>query len=838
MDDSCVNEQGLLRTGTHGPTSDFMGGFSSGGFYPLISLPTRLTDTTATLIDNIWTNNLGVGIGSGLVMVRVSDHLPVFAFVGGGGPIEGQGSGGVGGRRRLVNEGRIGRFAEELEGWAFDVEGALGVEGNVARFRNAFRDLYDARFPWVEDKRNRRDIEKPWLDDAEFKGLVREKGELYSRKLRGLLDEEGGRRLVEVNRTVGNMRQRLKRAYFNQRLGEIGGDLRATWEVLGEVLRGRKGQGKGAPCRYFLKEGVPVTDGARIAEGFCDFYCQVGPGLASRIGRERDGAFLEYMGERVEESLIWSPTTPFEVEELCRSLAPRKGMGWDGVSPRVIRGVARELSGSLSRLFNCCMRGGFYPACFKVARVVPVFKGGDPTEFSNYRPVSVLPVLSQLFERVLQKRLVAFFDRHRVIVPGQYGFRAGHSTSMAVLDMVERVRGAWEKGDVSLGVFIDLKKAFDTVDHQLLLGKLEHYGVRGQTLELLRSYLEGRAQYVQYGGFESESGQVKCGVPQGSVLGPLFFLIYVNDMVRACRGLDLVLFADDTNIFAQGRDPAELFGLVNGGLGELSRWFRCNRLTLNLKKTEFVYFGGPGARGHLPEGLGLEIGVERVVQVDGSRFLGVWVDGGLRWSGQIEQVRTKVARLLGVLGRAGEVLSSGSLLSLYNALVLPHLQYCLMVWGDFKGGRNLTVGGALLRYQKRFAGLVAGKRGRYHADPLLAQHGMLKVEDLYRQQLRVHAWRFWRGRLPENQAAMLGRIDGVHGYGTRAARGGLYLSTRDHGSVGYRVPKEWAALGEDHRGLASLAAFKRRSRAGFLAGYGGFECRVVGCGVCAGGRVV
>ena len=117
-------------------------------------------------------------------------------------------------------------------------------------------------------------------------------------------------------------------------------------------------------------------------------------------------------------------------------------------------------------------------------------------------------------------------------------------------------------------------------------------------------------------------------------------------------------------------------------------------------------------------------------------------------------------------------MSSGSLLSLYNALVLPHLQYCLMVWGDFKGGRNLTVGGALLRYQKRFAGLVAGKRGRYHADPLLAQHGMLKVEDLYRQQLRVHAWRFWRGRLPENQAAMLGRIDGVHGYGTRAARGG------------------------------------------------------------------
>ena len=127
---------------------------------------------------------------------------------------------------------------------------------------------------------------------------------------------------------------------------------------------------------------------------------------------------------------------------------------------------------------------------------------------------------------------------------------------------------------------------------------------------------------------------------------------------------------------------------------------------------------------------------------------------------------------------------------------------------------------------------MADKRGRCHADPLLAQHGMLKVEDLYKQQLRVHAWRFWNGRLPENQAAMLGRIEGVHGYGTRSARAGLYLATRDHRSVGYWVPKEWATLSEAQRGRGSLAAFKRESRGGFLAGYGGFRCGVAGCRVC------
>ena len=158
-----------------------------------------------------------------------------------------------------------------------------------------------------------------------------------------------------------------------------------------------------------------------------------------------------------------------------------------------------------------------------------------------------------------------------------------------------------------------------------------------------------------------------------------------------------------------------------------------------------------------------------------------------------------------------------------------------MVWGDFQGARNATLGGSLLRYQKRFAGLVAGKRGGYHADPLFARYGMLKVGDLYRQQLRVHAWRFWNGRLPENQAAMLGRTGDVHGHATRAARMGLFVAGRDHQSVGYRVPTEWAALPEAQRGAVSLAAFKRVSKVGFLGGYGAFVCEVGGCRVCGGG---
>ena len=144
-------------------------------------------------------------------------------------------------------------------------------------------------------------------------------------------------------------------------------------------------------------------------------------------------------------------------------------------------------------------------------------------------------------------------------------------------------------------------------------------------------------------------------------------------------------------------------------------------------------------------------------------------------------------------------------------------------------------GQSLLRYQKRFAGLVAGRRGLYHADPLFAQFAMLKVGDLYRQQLRVHAWRFWHGQLPENQAAMLSRVGDVHGHATRSAGVGIHVATRDHASLGYRAPREWATLTREQRGAGSLAAFKRGSRQGFLGVYGAFMCGVRGCGVCGGG---
>ena len=208
------------------------------------------------------------------------------------------------------------------------------------------------------------------------------------------------------------------------------------------------------------------------------------------------------------------------------------------------------------------------------------------------------------------------------------------------------------------------------------------------------------------------------------------------------------------------------------------------------------------------------------------------MDEGLRWSGHIERVRAKVGRLLGVLGRAWATLGGQSGHGLYNALVLPHLQYCLLVLGDFEEGRNKAYGESLLRFQKRFMGLIADAKGKYHSDPLFCKYNILKIQDLYKQQLRVHAWKFTKGKLPVSQVAMFNKVSDVHGHNTRSAKTGLFISTQDHRSVGYRIPREWQSLSEEIRQMRSLEGFKKKSKEEFLSNYKNFECVDQNCYIC------
>ena len=227
---------------------------------------------------------------------------------------------------------------------------------------------------------------------------------------------------------------------------------------------------------------------------------------------------------------------------------------------------------------------GVFPSELKLANVIPLYKSDDAFVFNNYRPVSLLCVISKVFERIMHNRLIDSLETYAILNKSQFGFRKMHSTYMALLTLMNRFIASLENDEYVLGIYLDFSKAFDTVDHAILLKKLAHYGIKGTALKWFESYLNNGEQYVTYNGISSSKQRIKCGVPQGSILGPLLFFIYINDLCPVCKHTSAILFASDTNLFSSGKDLKILESTTNSELSNISLWLKVNKLSLSIKR--------------------------------------------------------------------------------------------------------------------------------------------------------------------------------------------------------------------------------------------------------------
>ena len=348
----------------------------------------------------------------------------------------------------------------------------------------------------------------------------------------------------------------------------------------------------------------------------------------------------------------------------------------------------------LQQLYNNCMKHGIFPNDLKVGNITPIYKKGNEEYLENYRPVSTLPIFGKIFEKLIYSRLYKFLVSKNILHECQFGFRKGHSTSHALNYSVEEINNQLDSGKHLLGIFIDLSKAFDTINHEKLIHKLNNYGIRGTPLALISDYLSDRTQYTSVLGEKSEKLNVIYGVPQGSVLGPLLFLLYINDLVNCSDLGKFILYADDTNIFITGNTKRSAYTRANAVLKAVNSYMTANQLHINLSKCNYIYFQPrPNVMDHNScartrpfvgrnsEQERLYINGILIRQVTEIKFLGVILDENLSWMPHIEQLVKKLRSSVGELCRIRHVVPETHYASLYHTLFESHLCYGISVWG-------------------------------------------------------------------------------------------------------------------------------------------------------------
>ena len=406
-----------------------------------------------------------------------------------------------------------------------------------------------------------------------------------------------------------------------------------------------------------------------------------------------------------------------------KNLKPN-GTGINKISTLVLNDNINNLSNILSQVYNNCISDGYFPEELKTGCITPIYKGGKKCEVSNYRPVCSLIPFSKIFERIIYDRMMTFIESNNILSKTQFGFRKGMSTETAIINFIDKIHNGLNKRNHTAAIFMDLSKAFDVLDHNILALKLEHYGFRGKSLKLLLSFISNRKYFVCANGVNSDTKTVNIGVPQGSTLGPLLFLIYVNDMINSSSIFDFTQFADDTTLTVSGPDLNLLTQIIETELEKVLDWLVANKLIINLTKTHTMLFSNK--RGERK--LSIKARNNELEQKSECKFLGLIVDEEINWKAHIHFISNKISKTAALLRLLKYTFPKHILKTLYMSLIQPYYNYCNIIWG----AADKSTIEPLLILQKKSIRIINRAYYLEHTEPLFTSMKILKLSQLYK----------------------------------------------------------------------------------------------------------
>ena len=399
---------------------------------------------------------------------------------------------------------------------------------------------------------------------------------------------------------------------------------------------------------------------------------------------------------------------------------------------KILKWILPSIILPITTLINQSLVSGIFPSNFKIAKIMPLQKEPNNCYIDNFRPISLLPCISKIIEKCVFDQVFEYFEKNKLLNESQYGYRKAHSTELACLEIVDRIHKQLDDHETPFCIFMDLSKAFDTIDHTILLKKLRYYGMDQNSLRWFSSYLSNRQQYVDIEGYKSDLKQVNTGVPQGSTLGPLLFIIYMNDINYVSEKFNAILFADDTtlnsvlSLFSENQNASQLSANINKEIHKIYEWLNANRLSLNIKKTKYMVFRYPQKPASSLPKMDIIIDGKKIKRVDNFKFLGIELTETMSWKLHIDKLRIKISKVVGVMRRIKNFVSSHVLLKIYSTLILCHLHYGILCWG-FESHR-------LFKIQKKAVRVLTKSKYNSHTDPLFKTLKLLKINDIFKTQ--------------------------------------------------------------------------------------------------------
>ena len=786
----------LMKIRENHHADDFFQVIMSNGFVPRITLPTRLSHSSSTLIDNIFVklSNNFCEATAGILMNNISDHQPCFITLDY-----------LKLRQRKsryikIHTGdprSINCFKQEIkEKCALDcfmLDISDDPNKNYDKLNNIITTAINTHLPTKVVKFNKYKHKKnKWITFGIIKS-IKERDKLH-KNLKSTDRLSGNyntlkNHLANYNRLLKQNIRNAKKLYYEDCFSKFQNDIRKTWHMISNVINQSALKINDFPT-HFAVNGQLISDPKKIANEFNDYYINIGKNMAANITSPQGKKIEDYLQSPADHNFHFQRTNAAEILRTIETLKPKTSKGVDGLSNKLLIEVKNELAPCLAALINESLEKGIFPDKLKCAKVIPIYKKNENTLINNYRPVSILPSISKVYEKVIHNQIYTHFMEQKLFYRSQYGFLPQRSTELAALELIDRIIDKMDSKEIPINIYLDLSKAFDTLDHDILLHKLKYYGIRGHSLQLFRSYLENRSQFVAFKDVHSDIVNITTGVPQGSIIGPLLFLIYINDIKNASTCFIPVIYADDTTLtstlsFAGSTDQElTVDEVLNKELKNVADWLKVNKLSLNVDKTKAMLFHVPQKRVSIPS---IRIDNFEISFVNEFNFLGIILDKGINWKSHLDHITRKLSKAIGVLNRLKRFLPQKALLLIHNALVLPHINYGILLWG-WKAER-------LVKLQKKLVRIISNASYNAHSEPLFKNLKILKATHASMLHDYKFCYKLHNCTLPDYFLdSLFHRNDEVHNYRTRNSR--LYQLPRVRhtfakNNIRFRIPNNF-----------------------------------------------